>query len=177
MIGEWRLAIGIAWILANSPIPQSLNQSPIVDRQSSIIRGVVTDDKTSAPIAGARVVLLEAAPTDDGRGRPGGSRAPRNVNTNAEGRFEFSAVAPGHYTIAVSIIGYIYVRRRIDVSANATVDLAIPLAEGTGTYRDTVSVMAGSTSPAALGVSSQSDLGSAALQDLRCVIADDPMRA
>src|SRR5262249_43219677 len=135
--------------------------SQAAPQSQAIVRGVVTDEKTSAPLAGVRVSIVEAS---------------RSVLTTADGRFEFIAVTPGHYTVAVSFIGYIYIRRPIDVAANAVVDLAVPLAEGTGTYRETVTVNAPAAAPT-LGVSSQSELGSAALQDLRGVLADDPMRA
>ena len=129
--------------------------------QAAVVRGIVTDEKTSAPLEGARVLLVEAS---------------RSTLTGADGRFEFTNVAPGRHTIAISFIGYIYVRRPIDVAEGATLEIAVPLAEGTGTYRETVTVNASATPPP-LGVSSQSELGSAALQDLRGVLADDPMRA
>src|SRR5207237_1658701 len=54
---------------------------------------------------------------------------------------------------------------------------AIPLAEGTGTYAETVTVTPAAVATSEVGVASQSQLGSAALQDLRGVAADDPMRA
>ena len=128
-----------------------------------VLRGTIVDAKTNAPIKDARVTLVEAA---------------LDVRTAADGRFEFSKIAPKTYTLTVSTIGYIFVRRRVDISANATVDLTIPLAEGTGTYQEQVTVAADATTqPKAIGVSSQSELGSAGLQDLRGVAADDPMRA
>src|SRR5689334_16967270 len=116
---EW-LAFVALMCLAPS-FPQS-GASP-----TAIVRGVVADEKTNAPLAGARVLIVESS---------------RATLTAADGRFEFSGVAPGHYTIAVSFIGYIYVRRPIDVAANAIVELTVPLAEGTGTYRETVTVNA-----------------------------------
>jgi len=126
------------------------------------IRGTVVDAKTSAPVAGARVVLTE--PT-------------RPTQTDAAGRFEFIDVPPGRYTLAVSIIGYIFVRRPIAATADSILDITLPLAEGTGTYQESVSVTAESARPPEIGVSSQSELGSAGLQELRGVLADDPMRA
>src|SRR6185295_3036447 len=92
-------------------------------------------------------------------------------------RFEFRGLTPGTYTLTVSRIGYIFVRRRIEVPANAVVETTVPLAEGTGTYQETVTVTSDARPPADVGVSSQNSLGSAALQDLRGVVADDPMRA
>lgn len=127
------------------------------------LRGTVVNAKTNAPIADARVTLVEAA---------------LGVRTDADGRFAFAPVAPRTYTLTVSTIGYIFVRRQIELKAGMTVDLVVPLAEGTGTYQENVSVAAETgAKPKALGVSSQTELGSAGLQDLRGVAADDPMRA
>ena len=81
---------------------------------------------------------------------------------------------PGPATIAVSTIGFIFVRRRVDVPATGTLDLIIPLAEGTGTYEESVTVSpAGPSAPAG----DLRELSSGALQDLRGVAADDPVRA
>src|SRR5581483_11798038 len=91
----------------------------------SPVQGVTIDAGTSAPVAGARVVLVE----------PG-----RTAQTGADGSFRFDDVAPGRYTLTVSIIGYIFVRREIAVAAATPLSLTIPLTEGTGTYQETVSV-------------------------------------
>jgi hypothetical protein len=127
------------------------------------VSGTVIDSRTRAPIVDARVTLREAG---------------LSTKTNAEGRFEFVHVPPRTYTLTVSTIGYIFVRRRIETAANTNLDVDVPLAEGTGTYEEAVTVAADATSrPKALGVSSQMELGSAGLAELRGVAADDPMRA
>jgi len=127
------------------------------------IRGTVVDAKTNAPIADARVTLTEGSLT---------------TRTGLDGRFEFLHVPPRSYTLTVSTIGYIFVRRQITATANTNLDLIVPLAEGTGTYQETVTVAADTaTQPKAVGVSSQMDLGSAGLADLRGVAFDDPLRA
>jgi len=131
-------------------------------QQTLTLRGTVVDAKTSTPVPDAQVTLVEPALT---------------TRTGADGKFEFRDVTPGGYTLTVSTIGYIFVRRHTDVSAKATLDLTIPLAEGTGTYQETVTVAAERSTPPNLGVSSQIELGSAALSDLRGVATDDPMRA
>lgn len=131
-------------------------------RAEPAVKGVVVDAKTNAPITDAKISITEASLT---------------TKTDANGRFEFAHVAPGEYSLTVSTIGYIFVKRKI-VVADATLELTIPLAEGTGTYQETVTVSDESaTRPKAIGVNSQYDLGSAALADLRGVAADDPMRA
>jgi len=136
---------------------------PIKDKPGvATLRGTVVDSKTAAPIASARVVLTEL-------GHP--------VITGADGRFEFKDVPARSYTLNVSLIGYSFVARTIKLEAGGLTDLTVPLSEGTGSYQETVTVKAGSAPPPELGVSSQSTLGSAALQDLRGIAADDPMRA
>ena len=130
-------------------------------QQTVIVRGTVIDAKTSGPVADAQVALVELS---------------RSVRTGADGRFEFKDVTPGAYTLTVSTIGFIFVRRQIDARSDLAA-FTIPLSEGTGTYQETVMVAAEVSQPSSLGVSSQMDLGSAALADLRGVATDDPMRA
>jgi hypothetical protein len=106
----------------------------------------VVDARTNAPIADARVTLTEGSLT---------------TRTGLDGRFEFLHVPPRSYTLTVSTIGYIFVRRQITATANTNLDLIVPLAEGTGTYQETVTVAAdAAVQPKAVGVSSQMDLGS-----------------
>lgn len=129
--------------------------------QTAVIRGIVIDAGSSAPVADAQVAIVGID---------------RSTRTNAEGRFELGDLPPRLYTLTVSTIGYIFVRREVDLTAQALVDLTIPLSEGTGTYQETVTVAAGAARPQ-IGVPSQAQIGSAGLADLRGVAADDPMRA
>jgi hypothetical protein len=130
--------------------------------QTVTIRGTVIDAATKAPVVDAQVFLVELA---------------RSVITTANGRFEFPGIKPGTHTLTVSRIGYIFVRRRVPIVAGVTLDITVPLAEGTGTYQETVTVAAAAPPPSLPGVASQMELGSAGLMDLRGVVADDPMRA
>ena len=75
------------------------------------------------------------------------------------------------------MVGYILVRREVVVPAGGHVELMIPLSEGTGTYTETVTVAADRFRAAEPGVASQQVLGSADIQNLRGVLADDPLRA
>jgi len=147
---------------AEAPAVARLGAAPKAGAGLGIVRGTVVDARTAAPIAGARVMLSEIS---------------RSVLTGADGRFEFRDVAPRRYTLTVSIIGYSFSRRSIDVVANTTFEATVPLSEGTGSYQESVTVKADSTPPPETGVSSQTTLGSAALQDLRGIAADDPLRA
>ena len=63
------------------------------------LTGTIVDAKTAAPIKDARVTLVEAS---------------LDVRTAADGRFEFPKIAPKTYTLTVSTIGYIFVKRRVD---------------------------------------------------------------
>jgi hypothetical protein len=130
--------------------------------QTVTIRGTVVDAGTNRPVKDAQVFLVEVA---------------RSVLTSADGHFEFTDVRPGTHTLTVSRIGYIFVRRRVPIAAGVALDITIPLAEGTGTYQETVTVAGTLPPPSLAGVSSQMELGSAGLADLRGVVADDPMRA
>jgi hypothetical protein len=149
MLGAWTLA-GLLLI------------GPPQDAPLRTVTGVVIDAATAKPVSGARVVLVEIA---------------RSTQSGSDGRFEFQNVPAGPHTLTVSLIGYIFVRRQIDASGPAALDLTIPISEGTGTYQETVTVAANAETRSEVGVASQTDLGSAALQDLRGVAADDPMRA
>ncbi len=135
---------------------------PAVQDPAAVIRGVVIDARTGVPLADAQVVLVELN---------------RTARTSDAGQFELTGVTPGTHTLTVSTIGYIFVRRRVAADAGGATDLTIPLAEGTGTYQETVTVTADARRSSVAGVSSQMELGSAGLADLRGVAADDPMRA
>ena len=136
---------------------------PLAQSTQPTIRGTVVDAQTNAPVADAKVTLIEANQT---------------VRTSPDGRFEFTQIPARSYTLTVSTIGYIFVRRKVDAAANQVVDITVPLSEGTGTYQEDVTVSAdAATRPKVLGVSSQIELGSAGLAELRGVATDDPMRA
>jgi hypothetical protein len=79
-------------------------------------------------------------------------------------------------TLTAELSGFApYRRDGIVMRAGST--FSIDIGMKVGTLQETVTVKAASTPPPEMGVSSQSTLGSAALQDLRGIAADDPMRA
>jgi hypothetical protein len=84
---------------------------------------------------------------------------------------------PGTHRLIVSVVGYILVQRDVPVGPGEIHTLTIPLAEGTGTYTETVTVTPDVFAAIHPGVAAQQVLGSADIQNLRGVLADDPLRA
>jgi hypothetical protein len=128
---------------------------------AAIIRGVVVDAGTAQPLA--RVLLR----VDDRF----------ETLTTDTGSFEFQGLPRHKVRLTVSVIGYILVQRSVDLTEGDVLDLRIPVAGGTGTYAETVTVTAAPFRAAEPGVAVQQTLGSAELQVLRGVLADDPLRA
>jgi hypothetical protein len=139
-----------------------LSQTAPVAGNASLL-GIVVDAATQQPIAGARVWLVDLQ---------------KATTTNAEGRFTFEFLPAGSFTITVSNIGYIFVKRLVHIPPATALTITIALAEGQGTYQESVTVVAASPErPSEPGVASQTTLGSGGLQSLRSVAVDDPMRA
>jgi hypothetical protein len=128
----------------------------------SVIRGVVLDRADGSPIADVRVRLEDAKEA---------------VTTDADGRFALSNVQPGRHTLYVSTVGFILVKRAVDVSAGQTVDLTILLSEGTGTYTEELTVSGERFREQERAVPAQQTVGSAEIQNLRSLLTNDPMRA
>jgi Carboxypeptidase regulatory-like domain/TonB-dependent Receptor Plug Domain len=131
-------------------------------RSTGSVRGVVVDARTGQPLARARVTL-----------DPGTAR----TTTNDAGRFLLADVDTGPVRLEVSLVGYALARRDVDVPAGASLDLTVPLSEGTGAYTERVEVSGALFPREEPGVAGQMVIGSAELQNLRSLLADDPMRA
>lgn len=132
----------------------------------------VIDARTNAPVADALVQLRQV--NRDSTVRQ--DDADRALQTDVKGMATFAGVPEGRYLLTVSTIGYIFVRRTVQITADPLA-VTVPLAEGTGAYQEAVTVGAESIRTVEPGVASQMELGSAALQDLRGIATDDPMRA
>lgn len=139
-----------------------LPQQRVIPTGSSSLHGVVVDAATQTPLAGARVWLVDLQLT---------------AHSGPDGKFAFERLPAGSFTITISQIGYIFVKRKIDLDDKATADITIALAEGQGTYVENVVVSGSTEQPTEPGVAAQTTLGSGGLQSLRSVAADDPMRA
>jgi outer membrane receptor protein involved in Fe transport len=129
---------------------------------TATIRGVVLDRADGSPIADVAVRLQDGRVT---------------VKTDDTGRFELAGVAPGHHIVYVSLVGFLLVKRPVEVAAGATLDLTIALSEGTGTYSETVNVAGERFREQEKSVPAQQTLGSAEIQNLRNLLTNDPMRA
>jgi hypothetical protein len=125
------------------------------------VRGVVVDAATGQPLARVLVRLDDTVET----------------LTSEQGSFEIGGLPHRRVRLTVSVVGYILVQRSIDLTAGDILDLRIPLSGGTGTYAETVTVTAAPFRQAEAGAAVQQTLGSAELQVLRGVLADDPLRA
>jgi hypothetical protein len=137
------------------------NQAP-PEPQQGTIRGVVLDRTDGSPMTDVSVRLQDAKQT---------------VTTDAEGRFELVGVAPGRQTLYVSVVGFILVKRAVDIAPGGTLELTIALSEGTGTYTESVTVVGERFREQEKSVPAQQTLGSAEIQNLRNLLTNDPMRA
>ena len=127
-----------------------------------VVTGHVVDARTGAPLAKVLVVV---------------EGLPLSTQSDDTGAFQLTKVPAGARRLFVSVVGYILVRRDIQVLAGTSLDITIPLSEGTGTYTEAVTVAADRFRQSEPGVASQQVLGSADIQNLRGVLADDPLRA
>ena len=97
--------------------------------------------------------------------------------TAADGAFELTGVTAGAHELYISSVDFILVRRIVTVTAGAVMDLTIPIAAGTGTYAETVTVRSTAGAQADPAVAAQQTLESNDLQQLRGLLTNDPFRA
>jgi TonB dependent receptor/Carboxypeptidase regulatory-like domain len=145
------------------PDPCLGGAAPTQVATTGTIRGQVVDARTGAAVT--RVLVLI-----DAEGR-------QEARTGPDGRFELQQVPAGPQRLFVSVVGYILVQRDVTVAPGQVLEVVIPLTEGTGTYTESVTVAADPFRAADTAVAAQQLLGSADLQNLRGVLADDPLRA
>src|SRR4029453_9659259 len=132
---------------------------PAAAQQTGSITGTIVDARDGTPLEKVSVRVQDTKLA---------------VLTTSNGRFQLDEVPAGRRELFVSSVDFILVRRVVDVVAGGTIDMTIPIAAGTGTYSETVTVSGSADeSPAA----AQQVLRSNELQQLRGVITNDPMRA
>jgi len=138
--------------------------SPAPPAANGTIRGVVVATRGGAPIGDVSVRLQATG---------------QRVVTDEAGHFLFDDVASGEHELYVSAVDFILVKRTVRVVAGATVDVTIVLAEGTGTYTESVDVTgtAATSTRRELSVAASQALTGRELQALRGVLANDPLRA
>ena len=147
-----------AWALA---MTAAVAAAPVT--AGGTLSGQVLDARTGAPLEQVLVSVEDIG---------------KSALTGPDGRFAIPDVPPGTHRVQVSVVGYALFRRDVTVGAVATEPIVIRLTEGTTAYTETVTVTSADVFRAPPEpVPSASVLGSADLQNLRGVLADDPLRA
>jgi outer membrane cobalamin receptor len=159
-VNTWRGALALACLFIAIPATTAA-QGATSQASGGIIRGIVLDRVGGTPIANVPVRLQDGADV---------------VTTDASGRFELINVPSGSRTLFVSIVGFILVKRTVQVESGQTVEVTVVLSEGTGTYSERVDVTAGRFREQERAVPAQQVLGSADIQNLRSLVTNDPMR-
>lgn len=152
----WACACVATSVSAQVPAPAPAPQP------AAVIRGSVVDERTDQPLAR---VLVRLADTEHA------------ATTGPDGRFELREVRPGDYTITVSVVGYALLRKPVTVAAGAALEFTFVLTAGSGTYEERVDVVAPVFEKREPGSVAEQTIGATELQDLRGLVADDPLRA
>jgi len=126
------------------------------------VAGTVVDARTAMPLPGV-VVAIPALR--------------RETVSDSSGRFVLAEVPAGSVALHVSLVGYGLARPKVDVTGRETTEVTIPLADGTGTYTESVTVVGDPFRGPSSNVAVQQALTSAEISDLRGVLTDDPFRA
>lgn len=100
-----------------------------------------------------------------------------SVQTDADGKFEFTAMQPGHYRLVASSVGYRLLQKQIDLMEDDQINIDLALSPDATEHKDTVEVHASAfeleqgQGPTAFTLSGTES------KNLASVLADDPMRA
>ncbi|HTL00990.1 MAG TPA: carboxypeptidase regulatory-like domain-containing protein [Vicinamibacterales bacterium] len=128
---------------------------------TATVRGVIVDARDGSPLRDVSVRLQ------------GG----KTTVTGDDGRFELTEVPAGTRELYVSVVDYMLVKRTIVVPGGGELELTIPVAPGTGTYAESVTVRSGNEFAPATPAVSEQTLPNSELQQLRGLITNDPFRA
>ena len=143
-------------VLLMSPLVAASPQDP-----PGAISGIVSDSATGLPLAGAVVRIDGLAPT---------------ARTGQDGAFKVEGVPAGAQWLDVSLAGYGRARPRVDVRSGAVADVHVKLVAGATPYLETVEVRPGANAADAAAPAVRV-LDARDLENLRGVLADDPLRA
>src|SRR5262245_37976382 len=132
-------------------------------------------DGDTGTIGGVVVYTRGGAPVDKVLVRLQGSG--RAVTTDDTGRFEIDEVTAGSHELYVSAVDFILVKQTLTVAAGETTDVTIALTDGTGSLTQAVTVVGRIEEPLTSPAPSARVLDTKALQQLRGLITNDPMRA
>jgi len=103
-----RAALAVAWLLL-------VVAAPISAQQTATISGLVSDP-SGAAVAGAQIELVSS-------GAPA-----RSANTDGAGRYRFTGLPAGEYSLRVTVAGFLPVERSVAVGPAATVMEDVQLA-------------------------------------------------
>lgn len=146
-------------VVARTPRPQpGPRPAPV---RPGTLRGRVVDASTEQPLADVLVVVQGPE---------------RRTTTDAEGRFALEGLDVGDHQVYVSLVGYVLARTEVIVPADGGVEILVPLTSGAGAYTEQLTVIAESQAHAS-PAPAQFTIRSAELQELRGVLAEDPLRA
>jgi hypothetical protein len=135
---------------------------PAPPAATGAIAGRVVDKRTGAPLPGVTVTVQGTSLT---------------TVTAADGGFRIADVPAEPHWLFVSLVGFGLARPVVNVEAGGESRVEVALADGVGVFTDQVTVVADRFRPADPATPSLATLTNADLQDLRGVLADDPLRA
>ncbi len=127
------------------------------------LSGNVVDAQGGEALARVRIQLLPAA-------------SARQAVTDPRGRFAFSDLEAGKYTLQVETVGYRMLRQEVDLAADGT-EVRIVLSPETFRRTDSVEVRADVFAPVATSSPVEQTLLGSELRSLGTVLLDDPVRA
>jgi hypothetical protein len=148
-------------LVCGVPFPPAVMPQSSAAPQAGHIRGVLLDARSGRPVARVRVAVQNSS---------------ISTQSSDDGRFAIDVPA-GTITLSISGVGYALTKRDLTVKAGETLEVTIPVSEGTGGYTEEVRVTGELFPRESPGVPTEQSLGSADLQNLKNTLADDPMRA
>jgi CarboxypepD_reg-like domain len=140
-----------------APAPAATRSGP-----TGTVAGTVIDSRTALPLAGVMIAVQGLH---------------RTTTTDAKGGFTLTDLPTGPVALYVSLVGYGLARPAVDIAEHATTEITVPLADGTGTYTEAVTVEGDPSRGTQSSVAMQQALNSAEIGELRGVLTDDPFRA